>query len=787
MEMRILANIKEKRKKPFTIKAVLSGALALAVAVGCFGGIQYKKQNMYVDRPFSVMVVDASEDVPITTELGDTDVVIPNLQIVNEEDGTLSAESDVGFYVTGDDVDFVQYQSNTGNFYGYDIQKDLYDKQNRNYYTAVIPVPDDEAQEMVKYIYNQKMNPETAGIKYYAQTHDLSEYFSGEDVDFNDYWVYFEKCSDMVGYENEDGYYNVVIHNGNSVMGVNYSYDREGNVISEEYNVNGKKIEYNYTYDEDGKILSCSSGSNQKLTYQYDENTNALLREDIRTDSHYLSYEYSYDSRSNLVASKEYDFNEYCGTTNYSVDDSIWCDELSSIENQLYTLQFLYDENGNPVSIDDVSFDWTSGRLLDSIYTQNEQGEKEILLSYTYDEKGIRTSKTYQGLTTYFTSIDGRITSQYEIDENGNISNEIIFIYNSDNQLIAFTYNSEIYYYLKNHMNDVIAVLDSEGNIIVDYVYDAWGMPYSSNFYGDEDAVKIDEINPILYRSYYYDAELCAYYLQSRYYMPTFHRFLNSDIPEMVRQKKNEYAGTNLFAYCQNNPIGYIDYNGYWGKSVHNGYNKSAKSAYRTTVKGGFYYYGTYFWALECGFSIENAKLLGEYCQELDKKYPSSMYAKVWLATSGCPQSSYSQSQLSEYRRWQYFHFNKNKSGQDSRTSFCLSRRNWAVDKWNQGQYRKALNYLGYAIHAVQDYHSHGQIGRGLDIPQHIAYDEKNNPNKRDVADNINYVWADSGWKLLEYDSYNKTRLVRTGIETKKFINVFLSRIKNRHMIKGKI
>lgn len=206
METRILANIKEKRKKAFTIKAVLSGALALAVAVGCFGGIQYKKQNMYVDRPFSVMVVDASEDVPITTELGDTDVVIPNLQIVNEEDGTLSAESDVGFYVTGDDVDFVQYQSNTGNFYGYDIQKDLYDKQNRNYYTAVIPVPDDEAQEMVKYIYNQKMNPETAGIKYYAQTHDLSEYFSGEDVDFNDYWVYFEKCSDMVGYENEDGY-----------------------------------------------------------------------------------------------------------------------------------------------------------------------------------------------------------------------------------------------------------------------------------------------------------------------------------------------------------------------------------------------------------------------------------------------------------------------------------------------------------------------------------------------------------------------------------------------------
>ena len=165
------------------------------------------------------------------------------------------------------------------------------------------------------------------------------------------------------------------------------------------------------------------------------------------------------------------------------------------------------------------------------------------------------------------------ITSQYERDENGNVINEIMFIYDSDNCLIAFTYNNETYFYLKNSLNDVLAVLDSESNVVVKYLYDAWGNPYSIEYCGDEDGNRIDEINPILYRGYYYDMELKAYYLQSRYYMPSFHRFINPDIPEMARQKKHEYSGMNLFTYCCNDPVNKYDSNGTWGSDVHNGYN----------------------------------------------------------------------------------------------------------------------------------------------------------------------------------------------------------------------
>jgi RHS repeat-associated protein len=39
----------------------------------------------------------------------------------------------------------------------------------------------------------------------------------------------------------------------------------------------------------------------------------------------------------------------------------------------------------------------------------------------------------------------------------------------------------------------------------------------------------IGAVNPLLYRGYYYDAELGMYYLQSRYYDPAVKRFVNAD------------------------------------------------------------------------------------------------------------------------------------------------------------------------------------------------------------------------------------------------------------------
>ena len=57
-----------------------------------------------------------------------------------------------------------------------------------------------------------------------------------------------------------------------------------------------------------------------------------------------------------------------------------------------------------------------------------------------------------------------------------------------------------------------------------------------------------------------YDSELGFYYLQSRYYDPVTMRFLNADGFVSTGQG---LLGTNMFAYCGNNPINRYDPNGY--------------------------------------------------------------------------------------------------------------------------------------------------------------------------------------------------------------------------------
>ena len=237
----------------------------------------------------------------------------------------------------------------------------------------------------------------------------------------------------------------------------------------------------------------------------------------------------------------------------YEVD--IWYDELTEINSDT----ILYDEIGNPVQLSDCNLVWTEGRQLAAVtYTENNQ--TVTLLSYTYDENGIRTSKTYEGITTYYTTEDGRITSQYQLDGSGNKTEEIIFIYNKSGELIAAEYSGKTYYYAKNVMGDVCAVVDDTGAQIVSYNYYAFGSSVSNiNTSATSSDRHFAAINPMQYRSYYWDADLGAYYLQSRYYAPNWCRFINADIPEIAEMSKNCIAGINLFAYCSNDPVNNSD------------------------------------------------------------------------------------------------------------------------------------------------------------------------------------------------------------------------------------
>ncbi len=69
-----------------------------------------------------------------------------------------------------------------------------------------------------------------------------------------------------------------------------------------------------------------------------------------------------------------------------------------------------------------------------------------------YDTSGIRTSKTVNGVTTNYTTIDGRITSQNDG------TNFLYFRYDSNNELVGVQINGTKYIYLKNLQGDVISM-----------------------------------------------------------------------------------------------------------------------------------------------------------------------------------------------------------------------------------------------------------------------------------------------------------------------------------------
>jgi RHS repeat-associated protein len=121
--------------------------------------------------------------------------------------------------------------------------------------------------------------------------------------------------------------------------------------------------------------------------------------------------------------------------------------------------------------------------------------------------------------------------------------------------------NGAEYFYVRNLQNDIIALLDANGDVKVEYTYDSWGKLTSST--DNSGSVSLATKNPYRYRGYRYDVETELYYLQSRYYSPELGRFMSADDTSVLLMTQGDLLGANLFAYCYNNPIMLSDPSGY--------------------------------------------------------------------------------------------------------------------------------------------------------------------------------------------------------------------------------
>lgn len=297
---------------------------------------------------------------------------------------------------------------------------------------------------------------------------------------------------------------------------------------------------YTYSYDANGNITSVGDGT-KTTKYTYDKE-NQLTREDNQAAG--KTWVWAYDAGGNITSRKEYAYTTgtlgtVLDTVTYSYGSSSWKDLLTSYDGKAIH----YDGIGNPEDYGTWSYTWEHGRELASM------SNGSTTWTFTYDANGMRTKRT-NGSTTYsYVYNDGQL-SQMTVG-----SNTLRFGYDTTG-LLFVKYNGTTYEYVTNLQGDVIAILNTSGTPVVEYTYDAWGKLLTTT---GSMASTLGVHNPLRYRSYVYDPELGLYYLQSRYYNPEMGRFINADALVSTGQG---LLGNNMFAYCNNNPVNYTDFNG---------------------------------------------------------------------------------------------------------------------------------------------------------------------------------------------------------------------------------
>ena len=299
-----------------------------------------------------------------------------------------------------------------------------------------------------------------------------------------------------------------------------------------------------YTYDELGNITEIYENGELSRKYTYDA-LGQLTRDEDWVGL--FAYGYTYDNGGNILKVTVYDLtvSEDCVDHEvvYGYGDANWKDKLTSFNGQTIT----YDEIGNPLTYrDGMSFTWQHGRELAGFTKAGTTA------TYSYDDSGIRTKKVVNGVTTEYYLNGSTILTQISGDD------RLDFLYDDAGSLLGLKWNGTAYWYVKNLQGDIIGILDSDGTKVVNYVYDAWGQVSLGGT--PWNWVALGELNPFRYRGYYYDTESGLYYLNSRYYDPEIGRFLNAD--GLIYAK--EALPTNLYKYCDNNPINSIDLEGYW-------------------------------------------------------------------------------------------------------------------------------------------------------------------------------------------------------------------------------
>ncbi len=224
-------------------------------------------------------------------------------------------------------------------------------------------------------------------------------------------------------------------------------------------------------------------------------------------------------------------------------------------------ISYSYDLNGNLTAVSGqetaVSYEYDyENRLISASFPANAGNPDTQSVSYTYDPFGRRIKKEVtqnSSLTTQNYLYDGdNIIVEY--DNNNNLIAKYVHGQRIDEVIrksVIASGSEAIYYYHYDGLGSVTGITNSSGALVEKYTYDIYGSVIirdSGNNVLSQSAIN----NRYMFTGREYDPETGLYYYRARYYNPSIGRFLQADPVGYV-------AGINLYTYCLNNPINWID------------------------------------------------------------------------------------------------------------------------------------------------------------------------------------------------------------------------------------
>ena len=411
------------------------------------------------------------------------------------------------------------------------------------------------------------------------------------------------------------------VQGSNIYSSYTYTYDELGNITAIYGQLSATanpRVLAVYTYDSQNQLeqeiiytySSATSNTSETTRYKYNYDTAGNLlsveKYDGLTDTTPDTTSYTYGNAQWLDLLTAYDGGKF------AYEGQTFTETVSPKGTVLFSVRGT-PTSGNPISYYNGTrweMAWEQGRDLktatntttnSTLVTVNKV-DTEVGQTYTYDADGIRTGKTsttkvykYRSSTgggeIMSASVDPDATltrylyssttvSHSYITQNGKVVRETIgsgttakvldFIYDESGKPFVLIYTNGTadpvtYYYVLNLQGDVVGLLDSSGACVARYNYNAWGEILSvtnANGVAITSSTHIANLNPLRYRGYYYDTETGFYYLQSRYYDPVTHRFINAD--SYATTDASDAISSNMFAYCGNNPVMGYDPTGEW-------------------------------------------------------------------------------------------------------------------------------------------------------------------------------------------------------------------------------